>query len=912
MTYPLLSTRRSLSIGGLSGALVVPPEGPSVSRLARRRYGGSPPEYLDTGSLPFDETVGPVVSDLSFWERTDTADPDIIEVAEVPSGTWWQLSVTLESDRAEVWGRYEFQLAARAAGDVRTRLVGFTLNGLIFGVYENDGDIEITDEAGNSVIAPGEGGIGDTWRILDFQAVSESSPGAGDGVFRVWLDGGASPVAEITTHNRDFRDADVQFGLGSVGADTTVRIAQMALFDGNHREEPAVTAGWAAAAPFRKYVAPVSGISAQPSDPSVGDGATAGTTITNLQRTGGAGDGTWQLTGDLAAIAEVSGAKLQLTTTVSIASHDGPTGSVDYAGDSAGGNPDPVVVTLSVVDAATSLSLTASPGGAEQTGALDNSSPFVRMRILPPNTPLIPAENLPGSVTAAQGKRGGTWTRAGAENVVNAADMAIIFVDSLDGGSGVGTIRWAATTDTDNQGNDISGAAVVYVLFAVSGHCEIDSELRFRKSNRRFCGQTCPVDSNGRAGFIIHGVGGSKNWNIIPRRIHTSNIIIEHLTFSDGRVPFNNDGSISTVEPPYGALDLYEKGSGSYHDVLLQNCDFLFGLDESVAIKSLDGSSSNTSFVHCVFGPPMFNSSAGKRGYNHFVTTGARRTETHGCLYLGGRVRNPWLQNYSDLVYTNNFLYDCTDGVFPKSPNYHNYDNPAWYPLNRFMFCAGNEGMDGPTFNFDGRPWVVLPATIRSFHNTTHVLTVDNVHDGGDWNLYSTPKDFWEIYTDTMPIDTSRPAVPSEDVRAYVIPYAGAHPAHRHSVMELSLSRYNAGQTVVWSMQNDGPVRWPAEWPGQNIVETQQTPTPPTDPHLPGVRGLTRMEEWLEDLHVAAGGHPYQPFGWRRRAPLGGHVTIETDGSVTFDPADMESGQSFVAEVTRADGSIVTVTCAVS
>jgi hypothetical protein len=910
MTYSLLSTRRSLSVGGLKGRLFVPSL-LTAELLARRTFTGSSP--LDAGPFYIEEALGPLPATVTYWERTDVADPDIIQVVEVPEGTWWQPTVTLDADHGEVWGRYEFQLAERAAGDVRTRLVGFAFNGLILGIYENDGDIELSDEGGGvgSVFGTSAGGVGNAWRVLDFQAVSESSPGAGDGVLRVWMDEGTSPVVEITDHARDIRASDVQFGLGSVGSDTTIRIAQIALFGVDFREEAPVSAGWAATAPFQQYVAPVSEIAVQPSNPSVGDGSTSGKKIADLTRTGGAGDGTWQLTGDLASIAEVDGTALRLTTTVSIGSDDGTTGSVDYTGDSAGGDPATVAVTLSVVDATTDLTLTATAGGGDQTGTLDTSSAFSTLRMLPPNTPLIPAENLPSGVSAADGKRGGTWTRAGAENVVNASDMAIIYVDSLDGGSGVGTIRWAATTNTDNQGNDISGAEVVYVLFSVSGHVDLQGGLDFTKSNRRFCGQTCPVDSNGRAGFIIHGVGG--NDQIQGRRVKNSHIILEHLTFSDGRVPYNDDGSVSTREPPYGALDFFEKtNGGGYGHVLAQNCDFLFGLDETVAVSGGGGVCSNTSFVSCMFGPAMFNSGAGKRGYNFFLTTGSRRNEAHGCWIVAGRVRNPWIQNWSDLVYTNNFLYDCTDGIYNRSPNYHNYDKPDWYPLHRFVFCAGNEGVDGPTFNFDNRPWVMLPGNIGSSHNSCHAWTVDNLHDGGDWNLYSTSNDFWYIYTDTMPIDVSRPPVPVEDARDYVINHAGAHRAHPHSVMQRTVDKWTAGETVMWSMQNDGPVETPAQWPGQNIVETNSTPTPPSDPHLPGVRGFTRMEEWLEDQHVAAGGLPYQAFGRRLRFPQGGIVTVTKTGSVTFEPADMASGGSGVIEVTRADGSTVTVTCKVT
>lgn len=99
---------------------------------------------------------------------------------------------------------------------------------------------------------------------------------------------------------------------------------------------------------------PVSAISLFPPAPTVLDGSVAGSSIGSLGRTGGDGDGTWALTGDLATIAEISGTTLRLTTTASTATHDGTTGTITYTGDSAGGTAAPIAVTLGVRAPATS------------------------------------------------------------------------------------------------------------------------------------------------------------------------------------------------------------------------------------------------------------------------------------------------------------------------------------------------------------------------------------------------------------------------------------------------------------------------------------------------------------------------------------------------------------------------------
>jgi len=590
----------------------------------------------------------------------------------------------------------------------------------------------------------------------------------------------------------------------------------------------------------------------------------------------------------------------------------GLTGQVSYTGDTAGGTADPMSFTLDVVDAATSLTLTQTAGGGPVTGQLDATQAFMRPFVVPKTTPVMESEPCLSAVPVAERGFGGSVTRCGFENVTQESDIGIVYVDSLDGGDGVGTFRWATNTDTDNNGNSLSGKKVVVVLFAVSGHADGKGSPLFRRENRWFAGQTAPVDSNGRAGFIWHGVvfnPSSRNPSIYPRRVQDSKLRIEHLTFVDGRVPRSSDGSVSTIEPPYGNLDIFERSGGGKHDVIIRNCHFPFGLDEAVAGSAHDNNRCEKAyFLNCLFGPPNRNTEAGKRGYNHFFNSGIRRMATHGCLYTAGVVRNPWMRNYADMVFTNNYHYDCTNGMQYAAKQYGLYDRPYYYPARSYMISLGNHIKDGPTFQRMSGRYEPFIGTIEDSWGEVGYVSIDNIHNNGTPNNNSGSWT-WVYEESDMPLWPVHPTLPAEDTRDYVLAHVGPCPSHPNSVVEWILDRESAGETTLWSMQERGECRYPNEWPFQNTQTTYGNPQPPTNPHEIGASGRTRMEEWLEAEHIAKGGANEFGFGQRWRFPWGGIVTVGQDGAVSFEPEDMKPGESNTVQIKRADGSEVSITC---
>jgi hypothetical protein len=638
---------------------------------------------------------------------------------------------------------------------------------------------------------------------------------------------------------------------------------------------------------------------------SAQDGAVSGTVIGTLSTIGGRGDGTWSLTGDLAAIATINGTSVELTTTVDTATHDGTTGTISYTGDSAGGSAADITTSLGVTSATTNLTLTSASGGAQQQGTLDTSQPFRSLRMVPTSAPTI-----------------GTYvTQSGAESIadqsgyrgfpLDPANTVVIRVDSLDGGTGTGTFRWAASTGTGNSGEDLTGKDVV-VVFDVSGHIDMDGPVEFTAGRRWFAGQTAPVDANGRAGVVIHGVSRGSPRNIYSRRVSTSEIVLEHLTFVDGRIPRNADGSISTAEPPYGALDIGDKANRSIFGILCRNCAFLFGLDETVQVRGSNPwpvhRTDNVGFQYCWFGSPMYNAADNKRGYSFFITRAAHRVETYCCMVTGTRNRAPWCQGVTSYASVNQYWYDCRFGIFMSPTSYTLGDEPAMYPWGRHLDVVGSVCELGPSWGAQDEriDWIVHPWGGSNSDSLVSMYITDGLL-WGEPEAYDYSGTGWTI--SGVPLfEHSRPPIPHENLAAEIQAHCGPMPDYRNSVMADQVETWQQGGSLRHTMRGDGEVRWPEEWPGVNIVATTSAAAVPASPFAVEANGLTALENWLEAEHVAKGGAPYQDFGRWLRFPWGGRIRVETDGTTTFDPADMPAGESGTIEVTRADGSVVQVT----
>jgi hypothetical protein len=897
--YAFIRSRRANS-KGVSGALRAAdaPQRP----LARRRWDADGP--VDQGILPWFVTRRADVPDPSVWARIDDPNTEHVEVHSFDDG-WYQHFVVVPSGYTTVWARIELQLAERV-GDDRTRVfaVSDRDGGLLLGVYFNNGQIEIADEVAGTSQFGGAVDVSNTWRRLKVEVVEDS--GAGDGALRVYLDGAATADVVLTGHAHAVVGQRLLYGLGSVGtlttaAQHTMRLANLELFAVEPGPKaPALSTQWAAAEPFQEVVDPLSAISLSPNPMSAQDGAAAGTVIGQLSRTGGRGDGTWSLTGDLAAIATINGTNVELTTTVDTATHDGTTGTISYTGDSAGGSASDISASLSVTTATTSLTLTAAAGGAQQSGTLDTSQPFQRLQMLPPAAPWMASQGA-GSATTDLGYAG-SRTRCGLDAIQSAADAAIIHVTSLDGGTGTGTLRWAASTTTDNQGNDISGKPVI-VVFDVSGHIKIDGGLRFNKPNRWFAGQTAPGASNGSGSIFVHGYAGGRDLTV-------GNVIIEHLRFIDG------GGNIDSN-------DTFEiSNSGDIDNIIIRNCGFYWGVDETVAHAPSWSNKSRTdhiSFIDCLnVWPTWFSSvSSDQRAKAWFVKYGVHRLELVRNFVAGGKGRNPGMKPYTSVAFVNHWIYDCQYNaiVMPVQDDWWSGDYPVFDPNGMNFYHVGGHYQQGPSWGDTGRNQLIQHYDLPDSDPASYVR-----HTWADEFANGTPASyppknkhiFYDAYTEPV-IWPRRAPLPSEDVEAFMVQHCGPWPGDRCAMDARAINTWQSDGSMVYDV-GDGVWRAePSDMLDETIADTTgQSPSLPANPFDPDTNGLTVIENWLEQQHIAVGGAPYEDFGRWVRFPWGGRVKIETTGAVTYDPVDAHAGTSGTVEVMRADGSVVTATCQAS
>ena len=885
MTTPILYRRRSLP--GLGGPLTVPP---ALAGFAwKLSYeNGSP---VNTGDQDIEGSIKTSTDNPTseVWQRV-SIDTDQVARVALSSGQFWQPYADLEdmAFSSEFYVRIEYRLVSRGSGDTTTRLfqVLDPINGTVFlSVYEADGDIRLTEGVNGPLeaFATGEGGISNMWRTLDVYVKTDS--GAGDGVLRVWMNGSATAAAEITTHGQALTDIFVAAGLGSVQDDVELHLAEMTIFapDDSPVGVTPRSAGWSSDPLYQEYVGPVTAINVSPNPPSVADGAVSGTSFATLQRTGGQGDGTWSLTGDLATIAQVAGTSLELTVQADEASHDGTTGTVSYSGDSAGGSPADVTVDLQVVVAATNLALSATTGRSQTSGTLDTTSPLAFLKMKWRSEPLMANEN---ASTEAEKPYAGSVTRCGLDQITSESDAAIIHVTTLAGDDRVGSLVWAANTDTDNQGNDIAGKPVI-IVFDVSGHIDLEEDFIVQKNNRWFAGQTAPQASNGSGGVFVHKQ---------TKHVESNNVIVEHMRFIDGRdVPGQN------------AACRVVGGTEERLNVIMRNCAFYWGSDQTFDFRadaSGGGRLDNCSLLDSFIAESHQNESY---GYNSLFRRASHRIEDSRNLFGGGKTRSPGQSVATSAAHVNNYTYGVWKYAVRIFTRTWSNSSSTQEPVGQTLTHVGNVLEAGPDRDTD----------------TTHYVHHYNIDDSQPLNgmrqyfndewvrggpAFYEPNLSGHTFLADPPLWPRRPFMPHEDVESYILNHGGPWPN----------DRTDTESRIVNTWQSRGSLRKQfvdheasADFPDVNIADTTgQPPSLPANPFATAANGLTNIENWLEQQHIAVGGAPWQDFDRWLRFPWGGRVRVNKGtGAVDFDPSDMPAGEQGVIEITRADGSTVTVTC---
>ncbi|NBB72708.1 MAG: hypothetical protein GVY35_03400, partial [Bacteroidetes bacterium] len=441
----------------------------------------------------------------------------------------------------------------------------------------------------------------------------------------------------------------------------------------------------------------------------------------------------------------------------------------------------------------------------------------------------------------------------------------------------------------------------------------LDGVCRFRQNNRWFAGQTAPQSSNGSGGIFVHAwIGG--------RKVEGSNIIIEHIRFIDGRDRASSGG----------ALDITRDGSPQ-RSVLLRNCSFWWGVDETVAFApGWDGGRQDQmSVIDCMFPEPTWFSGDDPRGKPLFHKYGAHRFEYRGMFVPGYKIRAPGCKFYMSASFCNIVGYE---GSVPpvylmKQPPWWGStigDRPDLAPAGFWLFHSGNWVIGGPQHDADTSmndlAIAFVPNAGRwdySIWFVTHTISgnsdsfskrVDGSVVPVDTKFDRDGHTFYDAYTEPQ-LWPYRAPFPSEDTVANVVNHCGPWPGDRHAGEQRIIQTFQDGGSLVYTFSGERIV--PEDHPDGQMASASRTPGSnlPANPFDTDTNGLTVIENWLEQQHIAVGGAPYEDFGKRLRFPWGGIVTVETNGTVTFEPEDMAAGREGVIEVTRADGSTVTVTC---
>jgi hypothetical protein len=374
-------------------------------------------------------------------------------------------------------------------------------------------------------------------------------------------------------------------------------------------------------------------------------------------------------------------------------------------------------------------------------------------------------------------------------------DGRIIRVTNLDS-HGPGSLRAAL----DHPGPRV-------IIFDVGGVIDLDlQDLSIAQPHVTVAGQAAPDPG---ITIIRGGV-----------RIATHDVVVQHVRVRPG----------DAGESPRGGWEpegISTSGKQAYN-VIIDHCSVSWAVDENASVSGpqhagREGTSHNVLISNCIIAEGLEDSShhKGPHSKGTLIHDHCTSVAIVGNLYAHNDDRNPYLKADTTAMVANNLIYN--PGIRAISVDYvrSQYTGQEDGPERPKASIIGNVLIHGR----DTRPWLALVSGRGDVYLRDNVaLSARGRHRRiASWRLN---------LLDQMPVWLAGyAAMPSDEVRDYVLRHAGARPAKRDAVDRRIVKAVTSGSGRIIGSQDDVG-GYPAVAPTRRRLEIPEG----------------SIEAWLDDL----------------------------------------------------------------
>jgi hypothetical protein len=399
------------------------------------------------------------------------------------------------------------------------------------------------------------------------------------------------------------------------------------------------------------------------------------------------------------------------------------------------------------------------------------------------------------SPAGADPVKAGTVTHGGA-----VAGSQVIHVTTL-ADSGPGSLRDAA---------HMTGPRVI--VFDVGGVIHLASDLKISVPDVTIAGQTAPAP-----GITL------TDGTLLLR---ANDLILQHIAVRPGPGP---------TPKINGNRDSITIGGGTHavHDIRVENVSLSWSVDENLDVA---GGTRNVTIRNSLIAEAL-NHAGHPKGHHSMgllINKDNQGVAVTGNLLVSNMFRNPVIARGSSAYVAYNQI------VNPGRNAIHFYDVGAPTPLRATIIGnvvqAGSDTASNVTAVQipDDMATAVPDAQIYLKDNTAPAGALTN---RGNFMLASAP-----------PVTTIEPVAAPDDVRAYVLRYAGARPSQRDAQDRRIIDGVVNGTSRI--IDNPADVGGLADTPVINAKA--DVPGRPFEPSR--IAGLLRIEAWLCERHLEVGG----------------------------------------------------------